>query len=242
MATMKDNLKAFQIKMKSLCQEELTTDDNLIKYYSLNNSDNNELRKLYKFYFNQDFGGCGNCIVDATAKILGIDLNSELANKKEISFQLYAGALLQDVVNFDSSKSVSNYNLTEDNAWWHLNQSPSKLSEFVTLPENFDELANPKLNEIKAKASINEINLECSYSDGKILVREKGFYAREKGEENFAKYICEKDFSLKLDKEIKADTTYEVMAYCYNDYKEVTTDITEITTTSTEEKKANNKK
>src|SRR5574344_621707 len=125
--TMKERLAAFQESMSSLCKQELSDDNALIAYYNADYEAQSALKALSKFYLNNDLGGCGTCFVDATAQLLALDLNSDVANKEEISFELYAGALLQDTVNFDSSKSVSNYNLTNANAWWHLSQNPSKI-------------------------------------------------------------------------------------------------------------------
>src|SRR5574344_1197672 len=123
MGKMKDRLRAFQKEMRILCKQELTDDEALIDYYNANAEKKNELVALAKFYLNNELAGCGSCYVDATAQLLSIDLKSPKANKKEVSFALFAGAILQDCENFDSSKSVSNWNLTDEWAWFYLNQN-----------------------------------------------------------------------------------------------------------------------
>ncbi|MEI7503709.1 MAG: hypothetical protein WCJ61_10535 [Paludibacter sp.] len=60
--------------------------------------------------------------------------------KKLCQFLLLAGALLQDIVNWDNDLLCSNANITDDLALYHLKTNPNCRELFQELPENVDEL------------------------------------------------------------------------------------------------------
>jgi hypothetical protein len=60
--------------------------------------------------------------------------------KKLCQFLLLAGALLQDVVNWDNDLLCSNANITDDLALYHLKTNPNCRELFQELPENVGEL------------------------------------------------------------------------------------------------------
>ena len=60
--------------------------------------------------------------------------------KTKLGFWLLAGALLQDVVNWDNDLLCSNANITDDLALYHLKTNPNCREMFQELPENVDEL------------------------------------------------------------------------------------------------------
>lgn len=60
--------------------------------------------------------------------------------KTKLGFWLLAGALLQDVVNWDNDLLCSNANISDDLALYHLKTNPNCRDLFQELPENVDEL------------------------------------------------------------------------------------------------------
>ena len=60
--------------------------------------------------------------------------------KTKLGFWLLAGALLQDVVNWDNDLLCSNANISDDLALYHLKTNPNCREMFQELPENVDEL------------------------------------------------------------------------------------------------------
>ena len=166
--TMKERLKNFQEKIKPLCKTSLCNDAELIWFYQQNLDDKNELKNLYKYFFNKDLGGCSSCFVDATAQILAIDLKSDLANKKDCGFSLYAGTLLQDTANYDNSKNVTNNNITRENATWHLSQDATKIKYFQKVPENFFETSCGSVETKDIDEKDASVTLNASYTEGGI--------------------------------------------------------------------------
>lgn len=139
----KGRLKAFQNKMKRLLKEDIKTDEALKKYYYENNADRLELKALYSFFFSENLGGCSNCFIDATFRLLSISLNSQLAKKTQNSFWLYAGQLLRG----EDNNYFSNANITDEIALQLLKQCNGYITAFQRLPANFEEIA--KNNKIK---------------------------------------------------------------------------------------------
>ena len=156
MATYKERLIEFQDKMKEWCKTTLSNDEDIKKYYNENQEDKDTLNILAQFYLNSAITGCGNCLVDYTARILAIDPNSDVANKEICLFSLFAGALLQDTENYDSSKNVSNWNLTNENAIWHLKQDKKKIRFFSKYPENWEDLLVDNSQKEQEKKSIKK--------------------------------------------------------------------------------------
>jgi hypothetical protein len=90
----------------------------------------NEIVSLSKYFLNKTVGvgGCSNCVFDAYF---------ELINLKEIpmetNYRLRAGVILRDV-NGDSSKMMSNANITDDLAKYHLESNPKCAKFFEKMP------------------------------------------------------------------------------------------------------------
>lgn len=58
---------------------------------------------------------------------------------KPLEYLLPAGALLYDVVNMDSARAMSNANIREELALYHLATNPGCEKQFSRLPEDWKE-------------------------------------------------------------------------------------------------------
>lgn len=152
---MKEKLKAFQTEINGV-RKDLKGDADLIKYLDKNPHLKGMAKNLMLFYFNEAIRGCNNCFIDATIRLLGINLDSELANKEDCVFHLCNGALLRDTETHKQSLLVSQFNLTFENAIWHLKQNPSKIKYFDKFPENWKELIQEPIEETEVIVPIQE--------------------------------------------------------------------------------------
>jgi hypothetical protein len=115
----------------------------------------NEIVSLSKYFLNKTVGvgGCSNCVFDAYF---------ELINLKEIimetNYRLRAGVILRDV-NGDSSKMMSNANLTDELAQYHLTSNPKCAKFFEKIPVKTVE--KPVLVEEKPEKESEEIAVEA---------------------------------------------------------------------------------
>ncbi len=94
----------------------------------------NEVRSLYSIIFGKQLTGCLNCIVDAVFEILN---KKDIMTNKPLEYLLPAGALLHDVVNMDSAKAMSNANISEELALYHLATNQGCEARFIRLPEDW---------------------------------------------------------------------------------------------------------
>ena len=58
---------------------------------------------------------------------------------KPIEYQLQASALLPDVVNMDGAKAMSNANISEELALYHLATNPVCEERFIRLPHDWKD-------------------------------------------------------------------------------------------------------
>jgi len=118
-----------------------------------------EVKELYEYFLKKTLS-CGNCYDEAYLQLVKIDLTKakEITKMSTLKFQLKAGVLLHDV-NGDSKKMISNVNITDELALYHLKTNSKCRNKFVKLPDNIDEL-------LKDKADDNP--------NGKIVKKGKG--------------------------------------------------------------------
>lgn len=93
-----------------------------------------EVQSLYSLIYGKQLTGCINCIADAVFEILSKQNSMQV---KPIEYLLPAGALLHDVVNMDGSKAMSNANISEELALYHLSTNPGCEERFIRLPEDW---------------------------------------------------------------------------------------------------------
>lgn len=104
-----------------------------------NQSLRDEVKKLGKHFLKREIKGCSNCITDAYFELMKLSIETVM-NKKECQFEIRRGALLHDVVNYDVSKCMTQNNITDELALYHLKTNPSCIKYFSRLPENWEEL------------------------------------------------------------------------------------------------------
>lgn len=107
-----------------------------------------EVEWLTLRFLNRAVSGCINCYTDAFFELLTIDKITAMEKEKCI-FHLRAGALLKDIKG-DRAKMVTNANLTNELAIYHLQTNPN-CRRFFDRPEDIDaavaELTAPKEKE-----------------------------------------------------------------------------------------------
>ena len=115
--------------------------DMLMKELATNLTLKKEVKELSLFFLNRNVGGCNNCICDAYIELINL---KNITDMKTLEYKLRAGALLRDVVNNDASLTMSNFNLTEEGALYHLRTNPDCIKLFDKLPEDIEKRLYPK--------------------------------------------------------------------------------------------------
>ena len=98
-----------------------------------------EIEVLTRHFLGRQVTGCINCYTDAYFELLTLSKEKAM-EKMETQFALRAGVLLRDVVAQDSSKNMSNANMSNDLALYHLRTNPDCRKFFTKLPDNIDEM------------------------------------------------------------------------------------------------------
>lgn len=122
---------------------------------SKNSELRNEIRSLYALIYGRQLTGCINCITDAVFEILNKKNIMELKPKE---YLLPAGALLHDVVNMDSAKAMSNANISEELALYHLATNPGCEARFIRLPEDWKQRVEAYKHRIRTSVQDSEVN------------------------------------------------------------------------------------
>ena len=86
-------------------------------------------------FLNKKIAGCINCYTDAYFELLTLDKKMAIEKQKCV-FRLRAGALIKDV-NGDRSKMMSNHNITNELALYHLRTNPH-CRRFFDEPDDLD--------------------------------------------------------------------------------------------------------
>lgn len=98
-----------------------------------------EIEALAEHFLGRKVSGCSNCYMDAYIELIHLSKQQIMA-KENTHFHLKAGVLLHDVVNYEVKKNMTNANLTDELALYHLRTNPSCRELFDKLPDNIDEL------------------------------------------------------------------------------------------------------
>lgn len=142
-----ERLKNFQTKF---AKQTFSSANKAKAYFTENKEEGNELCSLYEHFFNVELGNCTNRLLEAYLAVMDF----KESDFKECPFKLFAGALIEDNITFDSTKAMSNYNITTEFALFHLHQNPKCLEKFQAFPDNWKQLvakAYPKTSEAKEK-------------------------------------------------------------------------------------------
>lgn len=97
-----------------------------------------EITILSNIFLKRSVQGCQNCYMDAYIELININLKKAMEILK-CQFQLLAGALLFDVVNYDNDLLCSNANITNELALYHLKTNPACEKYFQGLPDDWKE-------------------------------------------------------------------------------------------------------
>ena len=128
--------------------------DMLMKELATNLTLKEEVKELSLFFLNRRVGGCNNCICDAYIELINL---KNITDMRTLEYKLRAGALLRDVVNNDASLTMSNFNLTEEGALYHLRTNPDCIKLFDKLPEDIENRLYPKpISTAKVAENIEE--------------------------------------------------------------------------------------
>jgi hypothetical protein len=97
-----------------------------------------KVRELSRVVLGQEVGSCTNCFVDA---IIQLKLKGKhvMETKQQLPYKMRAGAVINDIVNFDASKVLTAASCTEELALYHLSTNPSCRKFFSELPDDVDE-------------------------------------------------------------------------------------------------------
>ena len=98
-----------------------------------------EIAALSRRYLHRTVTGCGDCYMDAYFALLALDTD-RIMEKEQCKFALKAGVLLSDCVNYDVSLNMTNANISDSLALYHLSTNPNCRGKFSRLPENVDEM------------------------------------------------------------------------------------------------------
>ena len=89
----------------------------LTKSLKTNQALRNEIKTLSRAFLHKEVSGCNNCYFDVYMELINLSTEKVM---KESQFELKRGKLLRDIVNFDISKNMTQGNITDELALYHL--------------------------------------------------------------------------------------------------------------------------
>ena len=97
-----------------------------------------EISELARHYLGREVRGCTNCYSDALFELLTLNIERAM-QKEECKFKLRGGKLLLDAVNGDVSKAMTQANISDELALYHLKTNPYCEEYFEELPTDWKE-------------------------------------------------------------------------------------------------------
>ena len=97
-----------------------------------------EISELARHYLGREVRGCNNCYSDALFELLTLNIERAM-QKEECKFKLRGGKLLLDAVNGDVSKAMTQANISDELALYHLKTNPYCEEYFEELPADWKE-------------------------------------------------------------------------------------------------------
>lgn len=98
-----------------------------------------EISELARHYLGREVRGCSNCYSDALFELLTLNIERAM-QKEECKFKLRGGKLLLDAVNGDVSKAMTQANISDELALYHLKTNPYCEEYFEELPTDWKEM------------------------------------------------------------------------------------------------------
>jgi hypothetical protein len=133
----------------------------------------NNTERLYESIYHTKLNkSCSNCWFDAFILIMRTNLE-KLKAMQEKQFDLRAGVVLVDP-HGDPAKTVTQRNLTDELALYHLRVNPSCIKWFCIYPKNWEQLAVQSGIEAEKKTSPVPETKEPATSDSKPQDSTKG--------------------------------------------------------------------
>lgn len=104
------------------------------------------VRELTKYFLKREVRGCSNCLFDAYMELIHFNLDNKEIFKKIMTqenckFSIKKGILISDG---NSANLLSNANITDKLALFHLKRNPKLIGKFDRYPENWEELTGIK--------------------------------------------------------------------------------------------------
>lgn len=97
-----------------------------------------EISELARHYLGREVRWCTNCYSDALFELLTLNIERAM-QKEECKFKLRGGKLLLDAVNGDVSKAMTQANISDELALYHLKTNPYCEEYFEELPTDWKE-------------------------------------------------------------------------------------------------------
>ena len=133
----------------------------------------NNTERLYESIYHTKLNkSCSNCWFDAFILIMRTNLE-KLKAMQEKQFDLRAGVVLVDP-HGDPAKTVTQRNLTDELALYHLRVNPSCIKWFCIYPKNWEQLAVQSGIEAEKKTASVPETKEPATSDSKPQDSAKG--------------------------------------------------------------------
>ena len=133
----------------------------------------NNTERLYESIYHTKLNkSCSNCWFDAFILIMRTNLE-KLKAMQEKQFDLRAGVVLVDP-HGDPAKTVTQRNLTDELALYHLRVNPSCIKWFCIYPKNWEQLAVQSGIEAEKKVASVPGTKEPATSDSKPQDNTKG--------------------------------------------------------------------
>jgi len=113
-----------------------------------------EISELARHYLGREVRGCTNCYSDALFELLTLNIERAM-QKEECKFKLRGGKLLLDAVNGDVSKAMTQANISDELALYHLKTNPYCEEYFEELPTDWKEQVEAFDPDMMCKGKVN---------------------------------------------------------------------------------------
>lgn len=118
-----------------------------------------EISELARHYLGREVRGCSNCYSDALFELLTLNIERAM-QKEECKFKLRGGKLLLDAVNGDVSKAMTQANISDELALYHLKTNPFCEEYFEELPADWKEMVEAFDPETMSEGKANANTLD----------------------------------------------------------------------------------
>lgn len=157
-----------RLKRLQLSKGNYRNGSELAKAIEKDKSLKNEIQALSKAFLNRSVSGCGNCYMDAYIQLINYSMEKAI-NKENSQFSLPHGRLIHDVVNRDVSLNMTQHNISDDLALYHLKTNPNAIAYFDKKPKDWEKQAE----EFDINKFLKLRNIKTSYKNTKVPKKRK---------------------------------------------------------------------